>query len=171
MRKTRDATTEDAGMLCEAERAVAGLYEGMLVSDPDELSEASFRDRIASLRNGRGKYLVAEADAKAVAHACLWPMSLRRLSHVLRLDLCVHVGFWRQGHGQALLGALIDWAQGQSGAHKIELLVRAENRAAVALYRKLGFVEEGRMKNRVRLRSGRFVDDLSMALLLHRTPS
>jgi putative acetyltransferase len=49
---------------------------------------------------------------------------------------------------------------------KIELLVRSTNAPAIRLYRSSGFVEEGRHRNRVRLRDGRFVDDIAMALLL-----
>jgi aspartate racemase len=165
----RDARPEDAAMLCEAERAVSAAHEGLLVSEADEFVTSSFRDRIASLMDGRGKYLVAEWDGQPVAHASLWPMSLRRVSHVLRLDMCVHLGHWRRGHGELLLNALLDWAQSSSSARKVELLVRSENVAAVTLYRKLGFVEEGRLKERVRLQDGRYVDDISMALMLRRS--
>lgn len=166
MRTLRDAVREDAPMLCEAERAVVRQHDGMLLSEPDELFEPLFLQRIASLAHGRGRFLVAEVEGVAVGHACLWPMPLRRLAHILRLDMCVHVGHWRQGHGEALLRALLDWAGGQPSARKVELLVRAENAGALALYRKLGFVEEGRLRERVRLHSGRFVDDISMALML-----
>ena len=152
-------------MLCESERQVVAQYDGLLVSEPHELKEASFSDRIASLAGGQGKYLIAEVDGEPVAHACLWPMGLEKVSHVLRLDMCVHVGHWRQGYGEGLLRSLLAWARSESGAHKIELLVRSENEGAVALYRKLGFVQEGCMKDRVRLRTGRYIDDISMALL------
>lgn len=153
-------------MLCAAERAIAASFEGWFVSEPDELLEANVLDRLAFISDGRGKYLVAEVAGEPVAHASLWPMALRNLSHVLRLDMCVHAGRWRQGHGEALLRALLDWAGTIPHARKVELLVRAENTAAIALYRKLGFVEEGRLRERVRLRSGRLVDDISMGLLL-----
>jgi RimJ/RimL family protein N-acetyltransferase len=156
-------------MLCDAERAVVSAHDGLLVSEPDELAEANFVERIATLAEGRGKYLVAEYAGTAVAHASLWPMGLRKVSHVLRLDMCVHLGHWRRGYGEALLRALLTWAQAESTARKIELLVRSENTAAVSLYRKLGFAEEGRMKERVRLSAGRYVDDLSMAMLLRRS--
>ena len=165
----RDARLEDATLLCEAERAVVIQFDGLLVSEPDEIVESNFAERIASVSEDRGKYLVIEVDEAIVAHACLWPMGLRKVSHVLRLDMCIHVGHWRQGYGECLLAALLTWARRSSSAHKIELLVRSENEAAVALYRKLGFVEEGRMKDRVRLRSGRYIDDISMAMLLERS--
>lgn len=93
-------------MLCEAERQIVGAHDGLLVSEPDELAEEAYRDKIALLSDGRGKYLVAEVSDQVVAHASLWPMGLRNVSHVLCLDMCVHVGHWRQGHGRALLEAL-----------------------------------------------------------------
>lgn len=107
-------------MLCRAEREVVASHDGLLVSEPDELAEANFLDRIASLVDGRGKYLVADLDDLAVAHASLWPMGLRKVSHVLRLDMCVHLGHWRKGYGEALLKALLSWAQDTSSARKIE---------------------------------------------------
>lgn len=162
----RDARPADVSALCEAERAVVRQFDGLLVSEPDELSESAFAERVALAAEGKAKYLVVEENGACVAHASLYPMGLRNISHVLRLDMCVHVGHWRQGHGKRLLTALLAWARQQPAAHKVELLVRAENEGAVALYRKLGFVEEGRHRHRVRLRNGRLADDLSMALLL-----
>jgi RimJ/RimL family protein N-acetyltransferase len=58
---------------------------------------------------------------------------------------------------------LMDWAKRNSSVEKIELLVRATNERAIRLYSRLGFVEEGRMRNRVRLPDGSFVDDVAMA--------
>ncbi|MCX9158635.1 GNAT family N-acetyltransferase [Niveibacterium sp. 24ML] len=162
----RDACLQDVPALCAAEREVVALFDGMLVSEPDELAESSFLERLAIVANGKGKYLVVEQDGQLLAHACLWPMGLRKVSHVLRLDMCVHTNHWRQGHGKRLMSALLHWARTESGAHKIELLVRAENAAAVALYRNVGFIEEGRLKHRIRLSSGRYIDDITMALFL-----
>lgn len=69
---------------------------------------------------------------------------------------------WQRGE------ALLDWARANPAVHKIELLVRAENLPAVALYRAFGFVEEGRLRDRVRLSDGRYVDDVSMAMVFGR---
>ena len=162
----RDARPEDVPALCAAERVVVQQFDGMLVSEPDEIDESHFIDRLAAISGGKGKYLVVEEAGLLVAHASLWPMGLKKVSHVLRLDMCVNVGHWRQGHGERLLRALLAWANAESSGHKIELLVRSENEPAVALYRKLGFAEEGRLKHRVRLRSGRYIDDITMALFL-----
>ena len=46
---------------------------------------------------------------------------------------------------------------------KVELLVRDSNPGAIRLYQRLGFVEEGRFRDRIRLPDGTFVDDVAMA--------
>jgi ribosomal protein S18 acetylase RimI-like enzyme len=75
----------------------------------------------------------------------------------------VHPGFRHQGAGEALMRDLMVWAKQTPRVGKIELLVRATNERAIRLYLKLGFVEEGRFRNRVRLPDGSFLDDLAMA--------
>jgi RimJ/RimL family protein N-acetyltransferase len=71
---------------------------------------------------------------------------------------------WRhQGLGKALLNACIQKSF-ENGLTRIELEVYADNSAAIALYRSLGFVEEG-LKRRARFLDGHYQDLLIMALL------
>jgi RimJ/RimL family protein N-acetyltransferase len=73
---------------------------------------------------------------------------------------------WRgRGVGAALLEAAIGWAREQ-GLHKLSLSVFPHNTAAIALYRKFGFVEEGRRVKQFRRASGELWDSLEMGLLL-----
>jgi len=73
---------------------------------------------------------------------------------------------WRgHGVGSALLAAAIDWAR-ERGLHKLSLSVFAHNEAAIALYRKFGFVEEGRRVKHYRRASGELWDAIEMGLLL-----
>jgi RimJ/RimL family protein N-acetyltransferase len=73
---------------------------------------------------------------------------------------------WRgRGVGTALMEAAIGWAREQ-GLHKISLSVFPHNAAAIALYRKFGFVEEGRRVKQYRRASGELWDSLDMGLLL-----
>jgi ribosomal protein S18 acetylase RimI-like enzyme len=44
----------------------------------------------------------------------------------------------------------------------VELRARASNQQALALYRSLGFVEEGRFTGRIRARDGSFEDGIPM---------
>jgi len=66
---------------------------------------------------------------------------------------------------------LMNWAVRTPRVGKIELLVRASKEPAIRLYTKLGFVEEGRFKNRISLPDGKYVDDIAMAWFPRRTTS
>ena len=162
----REARSDEAAVLCEAERAVVLQFDGLLVSEPAELSQVAFEERIAAQTLGQTKVLVAEQHGELVGHASLYPMGLQKVAHVLRLDMCVHLGQWNRGHGTRLLAELLAWAGENRNAHKVELLVRSTNTTAVRLYERAGFAHEGRFIDRVRLRDGRFVDDLGMGLVL-----
>lgn len=73
---------------------------------------------------------------------------------------------WRgRGVGSALVAAAIEWARGR-GLHKLALSVFPHNEAAIALYRKFGFVEEGRRVRHMRRASGELWDLIDMGLLL-----
>jgi ribosomal protein S18 acetylase RimI-like enzyme len=73
---------------------------------------------------------------------------------------------WRgRGVGSALVAAAIEWAR-ERGLHKLSLGVFAHNTAAVALYHKFGFVDEGRRVKHFRRANGELWDALEMGLLL-----
>jgi len=157
----RAATPEDAHVLCEAELATAAV-PGQLVSRPEEISVASLDARIRAASR-TGCFFVAQRDGRVVAHAVLEPMGLAAIQHVYRLTVVVHPGQTGQGIGTALLQHVQRWADSRPGLHKIELLVRATNVAAIRLYTRLGFQEEGRLRNRIRLHTGELIDDIAMA--------
>jgi RimJ/RimL family protein N-acetyltransferase len=73
---------------------------------------------------------------------------------------------WRgRGVGSALMAAGIEWAR-ERGLHKLSLSVFPHNDAGIALYRKFGFVEEGRRVKQIRRQSGELWDTVEMGLLL-----
>lgn len=73
---------------------------------------------------------------------------------------------WRgRGVGTALVEAAIDWAKARA-LHKLTLSVFPHNEAAIALYRKLGFIEEGRHPKHLRRSNGELWDLIDMGLLL-----
>ncbi len=73
---------------------------------------------------------------------------------------------WRgRGVGSALLAAGIEWSRTR-GLHKLVLDVFPHNAAAIALYRKFGFVQEGRRVKQYRRANGELWDSLDMGLLL-----
>ena len=73
---------------------------------------------------------------------------------------------WRgSGVGSALLAAAIAKARAD-GLHKLALDVFPHNEAGIALYRKFGFVEEGRRIEAYRRQSGEYLDTVMMGLVL-----
>jgi RimJ/RimL family protein N-acetyltransferase len=73
---------------------------------------------------------------------------------------------WRgRGVGSALLAAGIDWAR-ERDLHKVTLAVFPHNTAAIALYEKFGFVEEGRRVKQFRRTSGELWDAVEMGRLI-----
>lgn len=159
--KIRIAEPRDASAIAEAEWATAAT-PGMLVGRPGEIPLSAFGSKIVDL-SGMGCYLVAEEDGVVVGHAFLDPMRMTGNAHVFQLNIVVHPGRIGQGVGRALMSELMAWARGRTDLEKIELLVREVNTRAIALYRDLGFVEEGRLRRRVRTADGEFLDDVAMA--------
>lgn len=82
--------------------------------------------------------LVAMADSRVAGFAVAGQV----------LDICelesivVDPEFRRQGIGNTLLRAILAWSR-LCGAHRLELEVRAGNTAAIALYRRAGFLRDG----------------------------
>lgn len=159
----RKAHVSDAAAIAEAEREIAKT-PGYFCSEPHELTEQKVEETLSHfLATERGIYLVAEHEGQIIGHAFLEPLSPASLSHVVELNIAVHLGWQEKGVGARLLGELILWAKKTPWVEKIELKVRASNVRAIALYKKMGFLEEGRLKNHVKVPQG-YLDDLLMAL-------
>ena len=109
--------------------------------------------------------LVAERDGQVVGSAGLHPVGVHlRRRHVMMLGISVATQAQRQGVGSALMQALCDYADGWANVLRLELGVFTDNVAAIALYRKFGFVIEGTQRAYA-LRDGRYVDSHMMARL------
>jgi RimJ/RimL family protein N-acetyltransferase len=81
------------------------------------------------------------------------------------IGMMVASGWRARGVGTALVAAAIDWARARR-LHKLALSVFPHNEAAIALYSKFGFAEEGRRSKHLRRASGELWDLIDMGLLL-----
>lgn len=107
----------------------------------------------------------AHGDLQVVANAGLHPAgTLLRRRHAMSLGIAVHPDAQGQGVGRALMSALCDWADRWGQVLRIELTVFADNHRAIALYRQMGFFDEG-LHRGFALRDGAYADALSMARL------
>jgi putative acetyltransferase len=137
-------------------------------------SEEMWTQRIAGMNppapGSNELVLAAVIDDKPVGLAGLHPVgpSVRR-RHAMGLGITVAKASQGQGVGQALMAALLDYADNWAQILRIELTVYHDNVRAVRLYERHGFEHEGRLKA-YGLRNGVFEDVLSMARLHPRQP-
>lgn len=115
----------------------------------------------ALTRRGFPQY-VALAGTRVVGWCDIAPFERPVFRHAGVLGLGVVAQFRRRGVGRALLETALAQAR-RVGLERIELTVRAPNRAAIALYEKLGFAVEGIKRDAVRADHG-YEDLVLMAL-------
>lgn len=96
--------------------------------------------------NDRALYLLAWQGAEIVGELQMRVSGYERLRHDMRIALGVAPGHDNRGIGRALLQAGTSWARGNPALKRLSLSVHADNTRALALYKSLGFVEEGRRK-------------------------
>ena len=106
-------------------------------------------------------FVLADSEGRLVGEASIHTIDWR--SRVAQVGICI----WRpsdrgQGYGAAGSRAVIDWAVGHLGLHRLEAWIVAGNAASLGLFRSLGFVEEGRLTQRY-LVDGQYMDILVLA--------
>ena len=109
--------------------------------------------------NGAVHYAVHEE--RVVGWCDIFPSDNPRQAHRGGLGMGIVPGFRGQGLGSRLLAKTLEHAS-RSEMEKVELHVYTSNTAAIALYRKFGFEEEGLIKKYRKL-DGRYFDCLAMA--------
>ncbi len=108
--------------------------------------------------------LVADDDGALVGAVGFDVIQHPRRRHVANLGMAVLQDRRGEGIGAALLVAAIETAERWHGVRRIELEVYVDNAAAIALYARHGFVEEG-LARAYALRDGAYVDVMLMARL------
>ena len=107
--------------------------------------------------------LVAEVSDEVVGNLGLHVAARSpRRRHAGMIGTSVRDDWQSRGVGTTLLAAGIDLADNWIGFARLELTVYTDNAAALALYRKFGFVIEGTAR-RYALRDGVFIDAFMMA--------
>ena len=92
-----------------------------------------------------------------------------RRRHAMSLGITVSRAHQGQGVGNALMAALLDYADHWAQILRIELTVFHDNQRAIRLYERHGFAPEGRFKAYA-LRGGEYTDVLAMARLHPKPP-
>jgi RimJ/RimL family protein N-acetyltransferase len=156
--EVRPARAEDARPMAELFAAVAAERTGIATEPPVDIDE---RTAVFAAGMAETGTFVAVAGDQIIGLIRIKPSrhGFGDLAMLVDRD-------WRgRGAGAALVRAAIDWARGQ-GLHKLSLEVFTHNEAAIALYRKSGFAEEGRRPRQYRRASGELWDAIVMGMFL-----
>lgn len=110
-------------------------------------------------------FLLAEQEGKLVGTLMYTGWRWKRMRHTGRFGMSLRKSHWGRGIGRILLEVMIAWARENGITRKIGLEVQHVNERAIALYRDLGFVEEGRLQREMRI-GDQWIDILQMGLWL-----
>lgn len=108
--------------------------------------------------------LVAVHGDRVIGHLNVSREEGAMARHVASLGMAVAREWRGRGVGSALLTEAIRWAR-EMGVEKLALSVYPHNEAALALYRKFGFQQEGRLTGHSKKSIG-YVDEIVMGLWL-----
>ena len=124
-------------------------------------SVREYRGLFQEAVNDNGARLAAIVDRDVVASIRIARINTPARRHVAFLAMAVAATWRRKGIGAALLSEALRWAR-SARIEKVTLGVYASNGVAVALYRKFGFVEEGRLVRQSKKAHG-YEDEILMA--------
>ena len=112
--------------------------------------------------------IFAELDGTVIGTAGIGCVARKeKTRHRAEFGISVDKAHWGLGVGRALTEACIECA-GAAGYVQLELMVVAENKAAIALYRSVGFVEYGRNPKGFRSRKTGWQELVLMQLELNK---
>jgi RimJ/RimL family protein N-acetyltransferase len=158
----RPAVPADADALVALGRAVASEEELWLTYDRSRSDER--RNLRGVRRDSNVAIFVAETPAGIAGRLSIARNRHPYSPHVAEVGIMVAESQRRRGIGSALMEEALSWARA-AGITKVELEVFPHNAPAIALYRKLGFEEEGRRRNLYRI-GGHHVDAVLMSIQL-----
>lgn len=161
----RPATIDDLDAMIGVLWSVGaeGIWIGTEVPFDREARRARMADMLA---RDEATSFVADARGRAMGAEVVGNIGVAVAPYgVADIGMALLAGWRGQGLGTALLEAGVGWARG-AGAHKVALEVWPDNVAALALYRRFGFVEEGRKRRHYRRANGELWDAILMGLPL-----
>ncbi|MFB6467040.1 GNAT family N-acetyltransferase [Cytobacillus sp. Hz8] len=126
-------------------------------------NDSKLREQIKHSNRKGNLIIVAEMDGEVVGYLVFTRNEKVRLRHTGTMGVGIREEHCNQGIGTELIEFLIDWARKQNNLEKICLFVTSINDRAIKVYKRIGFIEEGRQKNQIKYEDGSYGDDIFMA--------
>ncbi|MDA8206848.1 MAG: GNAT family N-acetyltransferase [Thermaerobacter sp.] len=161
----RDARPEDGAMMVELLNRVG--HEEIYIADEAAQLTAEQESQLIGQRNADLQcILVAEQESHIAGSLEMIRGATKKNHHTAIFGMALFPAYRGRGMGRGLLSTAEAWAL-SVGVEKISLAVFASNAAAIHLYERMGYVEEGRRKGQYLIR-GALVDEIWMARWLTR---
>jgi RimJ/RimL family protein N-acetyltransferase len=109
-------------------------------------------------------YIVAQVDGKAVANSEINRKQSGYEKHVGAIGIAIKEGFRDLGIGTEMMKALIEQGK-KMGLKVLTLAAFANNARAIHVYKKIGFVETGRIPRKF-FKDNKYIDETIMTLEL-----
>lgn len=163
----RRAEVADAPALIDHARLASGESDFLSFGPGEfELTEPEEEEFIRKCLNLENHLFLIGTMGGAMVAVLTFSGGLRpRLRHAGEFGMSVRRSCWGLGIGSLMLDALIDWARATRVVKKINLRVRTDNRRAILLYERKGFVREGTISREMFL-GGEYFDHHWMGLEL-----
>ena len=161
----RQTNITDHEAVRELYKTVARISGGIARKESENSDEYIQNFMQKSLKNG--VELVAEDNGKIVGEVHSYSFGIDCFKHTLGdTTICIHPDYQGIGLGKKLFSALLEFVAIQrKDILRVELHARSTNKAAIAMYQKIGFEIEGQAKGRVLEPDGSIVADVPMAWL------
>jgi len=162
----RISTFEDVESILELYKRVSESTVGLARTESEITREYVQQFTEKSIRSGIQLVMVDRNDVqKVIAEIHCYKLEPSVFAHIFsELTIAVCPDHQGQKLGRTLFQALLDFVQEKrEDILRVELIARESNTKAIHLYESLGFVKEGRLRNRIRLGENFFEADIPMA--------
>lgn len=162
----RSVKIEDATAVLHILREV--VSEGTFLINVSEEFHKTLEQQKESIKkildneNKKEIMVVAEINDEVAGWIVFYPQNRTRMSHTGSFTMMLSNSYRGRGIGKMLLKALLDWAENNPRIEKVSLGVFSTNQSAIALYKSMGFVEEGRKIKEYKMDDNEYVDDILM---------
>jgi len=143
----REAKKEDAKLMIDFYNLTGGETDFLSFGEnefkKDLIEYGNFIEDVSKEVNS--KIVLVTIDKEIVSIASINSNHKLRSKHVGVLGIVVQKHYCGLGLGGMLMEFLIDWAKSNGITRKISLVTREDNIRAIELYKKVGFIEEGKL--------------------------
>jgi L-phenylalanine/L-methionine N-acetyltransferase len=165
--KLREAEIEDAEGLIHCAKSY--MKNGFI-----PLTENEFNPTITEhtewirgfIESKNSLLLVVEANGSIIGNIDLTTHRRKMLSHTGFVGMGIHQDWQNQGIGAIMINKIKDWSIRNPKIEVLWLQVFSTNENGIHLYKKLGFIENGRQKNFIKTENNEYIDNIIMTLNL-----